>query len=191
MRIDEGDSFCRVCGTPAEGAGVNQAATGGSCNQQNNYMAPQYAAYPGQTVKKGVSGKTIAIIAGTAAVVILAAVLFIVLRGGSSSPMGTVEKFVKATNEADAEAFLSCLDTTSPEVSDLVMDKARLEEQLKQSGGAKVKISKVLQNQVTGNDAVITIEVEVSEPGSDEPDIQETIFTLKKLSGGWKITNIE
>jgi uncharacterized protein YlxW (UPF0749 family) len=153
-------------------------------------MQQPYAAYPVQPAAKKISGKTIGIIAGTAAALILAVVLFLVLRGGSS-PMNTVNKFMKSYNDRDAKALLSCIAPESEQYASLASNFSQLENQIDR---VKVEISKVISNEVAGNRAVIIVEVKIMEKDSDgkygEPNTEETTFYLEKQSGGWKITDM-
>lgn len=198
-KIADTDRFCRTCGATVDSnpgfsgqpvnRPVNQPASQ-PVNQYQGYSAPVYGQvpnqYPGVNTRTG-NKKTIIIIAAAALVVVVGVVLVLLLSGGGR-PVDTVNRFVDSINKRDFSAMVACVDPVAADSMGLssFTEIARSD--------VKISITRIISEKVDGDDAVVIADTAISQKddsGKTQTEKEAAEFTLKKIEGKWKITDID
>lgn len=193
-KLDEGDKFCRVCGTLTNPNDANAGQSFGNQSgpQYHVYSTPSYTQtpvnYANVNIRTGGSKKNIILIAAAAgAVVIIGVILFFVLSS-QGKPSSIVQRFVDGINSRNVNTVLSCVDQVT--AKEIAVDSF---DNLTQSN-ARITITKILSENETGDSATVVASTVITQKDSDgetNTDTGDATFYLEKINGQWKITNIE
>ena len=182
--INEGDRFCKTCGTTV---GTNTVFNNQTAPQPQNYST--YNTAPGNmnvtnTNYKKTGNKKLILIISIAAVllVVCGIILFNVLT--PAKPVDVVKKFVNAMDKKDAKTLISCVDPELEKSFDV-------DEFFKAE--YTVKIVKILSENINGDRATVVADTVITQKdanGKAETLNEKATFTLSKINGSWRIVDM-
>lgn len=207
LNLEDGAKFCSRCGTTvAKGENTNDQQGNQPANQDNQfqnynsqvysnnpsgqYNGPswQYQNVPGRNTRPGKLNRNAIIAIASAAVVVIVGVVLLLTLTGSSSPSGTVRKFIDALNRRDMNAAIACGKVTPGES----IDMSSLSSMTSMMSQAQITMNiEKLDETINGDNATVvaSIRVQGQYMGANMSNTGQMSFDLVKENGDWKIVN--